>query len=160
MHNLKVAAAVLAAVAFCAMVWGASPAHAAAVRGVPAAVHPSSSPGASSRMVLARRIGGVTVLTNARGFTLYSFGPDTPTMSKCYGTCARLWPPLTAPVTAGPGVTGKIGRIRRSDGSAQASYDGHPLYTYVGDSKPGEDTGNNLNVQGGVWHVVPVSGAG
>jgi predicted lipoprotein with Yx(FWY)xxD motif len=160
MHNLKVAAAVLAAVAFCAMVWGASPARAAAVRGAPAAVHPSSSPGASSRMVLARRIGSVTVLTNARGFTLYWFAPDTPTTSKCNGTCARFWPPLTAPVTAGPGVTGKLGRIIRSDGSAQATYDGHPLYTYVGDSKPGEDTGNNLNAQGGVWHVVPVSGAG
>ncbi len=159
MRNLKVAAAVLVAVAFCALVWGASPARAAAVRSASAAVHPSSGPSAS-RVLLARKIGGVTVLTNAGGFTLYRFAPDTPTTSKCNGTCARLWPPLIAPVTAGPGVTGKIGRIRRSDGSAQATYDGHPLYTYVGDLKPGEDTGNNLNAQGGVWHVVPVSGGG
>ena len=55
-------------------------------------------------------------------------------------------------------MTGKLGTITRSDGSTQATYNGHPLYTYVSDSAPGQDKGNGLNLSGGVWHVVPVSG--
>jgi predicted lipoprotein with Yx(FWY)xxD motif len=104
------------------------------------------------------RIGGVTLLTNAKGFTLYSFAPDTAGTSKCSGSCAVYWPPVTAPATAGPGVTGKLGTITRSDGSTQATYNGHPLYTYVGDGAPGQAHGNNLNLNGGLWHDVPVAG--
>jgi predicted lipoprotein with Yx(FWY)xxD motif len=160
MRSLKLVAAGLGAAAVFAPIWAAAPASAAAVAagGTSAAVHTVSTPGASSTMVLARKIGNVTVLTNAKGFTLYWFAPDTPTMSKCDGTCAHYWPPLKGPVTAGTGVTGKLGTIKRSDGSTQATYNGHPLYTYIGDSRPGQDTGNNLNLSGGVWHVVPVSG--
>jgi predicted lipoprotein with Yx(FWY)xxD motif len=157
MRYSKHAAVALVIVAFFAMVWGASPARAAATQGTSAAVHPAPSASASA-LVLARKIGNVTVLTNAKGFTLYRFALDTPTTSKCNGTCARYWPPLKGPVTAGPGVTGKIGTIKRSDGSTQATYDGHPLYTYIGDTRPGQDAGNNLHLSGGVWHVVPVSG--
>ena len=51
-----------------------------------------------------------------------------------------------------PGVTGTIATIKRTDGTTQATYDGHPLYTYVGDSAPGQDGGNNLNLNGGLWH--------
>ena len=61
-------------------------------------------------------------------------------------------------MTAGPGVTGKIGTIKRTDGSTQATYDGHPLYTYVGDKGPGQDGGNNINLNGGLWRDVPVTG--
>ena len=61
------------------------------------------------------------------------------------------------PLKAGPGVTGTLATITRADGSTQETYDGHPLYTYVGDSGPGQDHGNNLNLNGGLWHVVPVS---
>jgi predicted lipoprotein with Yx(FWY)xxD motif len=68
------------------------------------------------------------------------------------------WPPVTGPVTAGPGVTGKLATIKRSDGSVQATYDGHPLYTYIGDSAAGQAHGNNLNLNGGLWHEVPLSG--
>jgi hypothetical protein len=55
-------------------------------------------------------------------------------------------------------VTGKVGTITRPDGSAQATYNGHPLYTYVSDSAPGQAKGNGLNLSGGVWHEVTVSG--
>ena len=103
-------------------------------------------------------IGGATVLTNAQGFTLYSFAPDTPTTSKCTGSCITYWPPVKGPATAGPGVTGKLATIKRSDGSVQATYNGHPLYTYVADTAPGQAKGNGLNLSGGVWHEVAASG--
>ena len=54
-------------------------------------------------------------------------------------------------------IIGRIGTIRRTDGSQQLTYNGHPLYTYIGDSTPGQARGNNLNLNGGLWHEVPVS---
>ncbi len=104
------------------------------------------------------RIAGVNILVNAKGFTLYWFVPDTATKSNCNGSCAAYWPPLAGPVTATAGVPGRLGTIRRSDGSLQATYNGHPLYTYVGDSAPGKASGDGLNLNGGVWHEVTVSG--
>ena len=80
---------------------------------------------------------GVTVLTSAKGFTMYWFVPDTSTKSNCNGSCAQLWPPVQAPATAGPGIIGKLGTITLSDGSTQATHDGHPLYTYTADTAPG-----------------------
>ena len=102
-------------------------------------------------------IGGATVLTSASGFTLYSFAPDTATTSNCNGTCAQTWPPVTGPATAS-GVTGTFGTIKRSDGSTQATFDGHPLYTFAADTAPGQAKGNGLNEQGGVWHEITTSG--
>jgi len=105
-------------------------------------------------------IGGVTVLTNASGRTLYWFAPDKPGSSACYGTCAAYWPPVFGlPSADGPGVvTAKLGTIRRTDGSLQATYAGHPLYTYIGDTAPGQASGNNINLNGGLWHEVPATG--
>jgi predicted lipoprotein with Yx(FWY)xxD motif len=102
-------------------------------------------------------IGGATVLTSANGFTLYSFAPDTPTTSNCNGTCAQNWPPVTGPATAS-GVTGTFSTIKRSDGAVQATFDGHPLYTYLGDTAPGQNNGNGLNIAGGLWHEITTSG--
>ena len=125
-----------------------------------AAAPASSAPAAASSSTLkTATIGGVTVLTNAKGFTLYWFAPDTPTTSKCNGSCAAYWPPVKGPATAGAGVTGKLATIKRSDGSVQATYNGHPLYTYVADTAPGQAKGNGLNLSGGVWHEVTASGA-
>jgi len=115
----------------------------------------ASSAGAALKTAEA---GGTTVIANSKGFTLYWFAPDTAAKSACYGTCAQYWPPVTGTPTAGSGVTGKLGTITRSDGSTQATYDGHPLYTYIGDTAPGQANGNNLNLNGGLWHEVTVSG--
>jgi predicted lipoprotein with Yx(FWY)xxD motif len=105
----------------------------------------------------ATTIAGRTVLANAGGFTLYSFAPDTPTASKCYGSCAAYWPPVTGTAADSRGLPGRIATITRTDGSRQLTYDGHPLYTYIADTAPGQDNGNNLNLNGGLWRDVPVS---
>jgi predicted lipoprotein with Yx(FWY)xxD motif len=104
------------------------------------------------------KIGGATVLTSAKGFTLYSFAPDTPTTSKCNGTCAQNWPPVKGAASAS-GVKGTFGTIKRSDGSVQATFDGHPLYRFVGDTAPGQNKGNGLNAAGGLWHEITTSGS-
>ena len=104
------------------------------------------------------RVGGVTVLTNASGFTLYWFAPDTPTASRCTGSCTAYWPPVIGSPTAGPGVTGRLGTVSRGGRTVQATYDGHPLYTYVGDDGPGQARGNNLDLNGGLWYEVRASG--
>jgi predicted lipoprotein with Yx(FWY)xxD motif len=114
--------------------------------------------GSSGAELKTATIGGATVLTNATGKTLYWFAPDTPSKSVCNGSCAGYWPPVAGPVTAGPGVHGTLGTIKRADGSVQETYNGHPLYTYVGDSAPGQANGNNLNLNGGLWHEVVVTG--
>ena len=97
------------------------------------------------------------MLTNSKGFTLYQFALDTSTKSNCNGTCANNWPPVTGPVAA-PGVTGTFGTIKRSDGSTQATFDGHPLYTFAADTSPGQAKGNGLTAFGGVWHEDTTSG--
>jgi len=125
----------------------------------PPAAGASGAPASSSSALKTTTIGGAAVLTNAQGFTLYWFAPDTSTTSNCNGSCATFWPPVKGPATAGTGVTGKLGTITRADGSTQATYDGHPLYTYKGDTAPGQATGNNLNLSGGVWHEVTANGA-
>ena len=126
--------------------------------GVAAGTAGSSSTVASSNSLKSVQVGGVSVLANAKGFTLYWFASDTATKSVCNGSCAAYWPPVKGPATAGPGIPGKLGTIKRADGSTQATYDGHPLYTYVGDSAPGQARGNNLNLNGGLWHEVTTSG--
>jgi predicted lipoprotein with Yx(FWY)xxD motif len=116
-----------------------------------------AAPAATGTALKTVTISGTTVLTNANGLTLYSFAPDTPTVSKCYGSCAAYWPPVTGTTTAGRGLPGKVTTINRTDGTQQLTYNGHPLYTYIGDTAPGQANGNNLNLNGGLWHEVPAS---
>ena len=134
----------------------------AAAASSPAASAPAgSAPAASSNGTTldVKTIGDQQVVTNAQGLTLYWFAPDTSTTSKCTGSCATYWPPVKGPATAMSGVTGKLGTITRSDGTMQATYDGHPLYTYAADTAPGQAKGNGLNVSGGLWYEMTVSGA-
>jgi len=116
-----------------------------------------AAPAATGTALKTTTIDGTTVLTNAKGFTLYSFAPDTPASSKCYGSCAVYWPPVTGTTAAGQGLPGKVTTITRTDGSHQLTYNGHPLYTYIADTAPGQARGNNLNLNGGLWHEVPAS---
>jgi predicted lipoprotein with Yx(FWY)xxD motif len=157
MRNRWLVPAGLAGVALIAAACGtSSPSSSSSTASTPSSS--SSAAAASSTALKTATIGGTKVLTNAKGFTLYSFAPDTASKSNCNGSCATYWPPVKGPATAGAGVTGKLSTITRSDGSTQATYNGHPLYTYVSDTAPGQDKGNGLNLSGGVWHVVPASG--
>ena len=158
------AAAGLAALALTVSACASSASSTAGTGSTPAAAGSSSSaassaPAAGGNTVTEKTIGSQQVLTNSQGMTLYWFAIDTSSASKCSGSCATYWPPVTGPVTAGSGVTGTLGTITRSDGTMQATYDGHPLYTYVGDKAPGQAKGNGLNLSGGVWYEMTVSGS-
>jgi predicted lipoprotein with Yx(FWY)xxD motif len=103
-------------------------------------------------------MGGAHVLTTAKGMTIYWFVIDPKNKSKCTSaTCVHYWPPVKGPVSAS-GVSGTFGTITRPDGTKQATWNGHPLYTYIGDTAPGQAKGNNLNIEGGVWKEVTLSG--
>ncbi len=105
------------------------------------------------------------VLVDGRGFTLYLFVPDKQSgASTCYGACAQGWPPILLPTgiaapVAGPGVESSLlGTTHRTDGTIQVTYNKWPLYLWVGDSEPGQATGQGLNNLGGLWYVLSPSG--
>ena len=106
------------------------------------------------------KLGGIIV--DSHGLTLYDFHKDKGTKSACYGSCAKIWPPLTTsggtPQAAGGAQQSLLGTSPRSDGTTQVTYGGHPLYTYVGDKHPGEVTGNGLTEFGGSWHALRPNG--
>ena len=114
-----------------------------------------SASAASEVTLKTATIGGVAVLTSEKGFTLYWFVPDSPVASRCTGSCAAYWPPVIGTPRAGPGVpTSKLGTIKRPGGSTQATYAGHPLYSYIGDDAPGQARGNKIDLNGGYWYEV------
>jgi predicted lipoprotein with Yx(FWY)xxD motif len=122
----------------------------------------SSSPATTSgSMIKTAHTSLGTILVNSKGFAIYMFGPDTATASKCTGSCATYWPPVKGPVTALPGSNLRpklLGTIKRADGTTQATYAGHPLYTYVADKTPGVASGQGTNLSGGKWYVLAPSG--
>lgn len=100
-------------------------------------------------------------LTTAHGRTLYMFAADSRHRSHCRGTCATYWPPLAtvgAPIAGGAAKAGKLGTIRRRDGSRQVTYAGHPVYMYVGDTKAGQTTGQGSLAFGARWWILAPSG--
>jgi len=113
----------------------------------------TSAPSASATVIATENAELGTILTTSDGYTLYVFDNDSEGVSACTGSCADLWPPLTAAgtPTAGDGVSGTLDVITRDDGSMQVTLDGQPLYLYSGDAAPGDTTGDGF---GGVWHAV------
>ena len=96
---------------------------------------------------------GKKILVTSKGITLYTLSADKNGKVTCTGACASAWPPAILKGGAKPvGVRG-LGQVRRSDGKMQATYKGHPLYRYSGDSAKGDVNGDGLP---GVWHVVTV----
>ena len=122
----------------------------------------ASAPASGSVIVTIKKTDAGTVLTNAAGFTLYTFQADKGTTSVCYGACAQFWPPVigTAHMAAGQNISGHFGTTTRKDGKTQVTYDGHPLYTYAGDTQPGQTSGNGINQDGGIWNVITTSASG
>jgi predicted lipoprotein with Yx(FWY)xxD motif len=101
------------------------------------------------------------VLVDGKGRTLYLFEADKGTSSKCDGACASAWPPLTSSgkPTAGAGVfASKLGTAKRPDGTTGVTYDGHPLYTYAGDTAPGQTAGEGLTDYGAPWYALSAAG--
>ena len=102
------------------------------------------------------------ILVDSNGRTLYEFANDTNGNSACTGQCATNWPPVAAPSplpTSLAGVTGQIGMITREDGTSQLTIAGHPLYTFAGDTAPGQTNGQGKTLDGGLWTVVSATGA-
>jgi predicted lipoprotein with Yx(FWY)xxD motif len=126
-----------------------------------AATSQQSGSGASTTMIMTHSTSRGTVLANAQGQTIYWFAIDTATKSNCAGSCATYWPPVIGKpaAAAGQSLPHGFGTITRSDGSVQATYFGHPLYTYAGDSAPGQINGNGKNLSGGLWWAMTPSGA-
>jgi predicted lipoprotein with Yx(FWY)xxD motif len=113
-----------------------------------------------ARVVVAKsRLG--RILVDSKGITLYDFVQDKGTTSTCYGACAALWPPLITkgkPI-AGPGVRASLlGTTKRKDGKLEVTYNGHPLYYFVTDRKPGQTTGQGISQFGAPWWVLSPAG--
>jgi predicted lipoprotein with Yx(FWY)xxD motif len=126
-----------------------------AAHGAPA----SASVAKSTVEVRGTRLG--KILVDSRGHTLYLFKKDSGGRSACSGACAKFWPPLRASgkPTAGRGVSAsKLGTIRRSDGKPQVTYKGHPLYTFLQDTKAGQTNGQGLTAFGASWFALSPAG--
>jgi predicted lipoprotein with Yx(FWY)xxD motif len=164
MHNRWLAAPVLAGAVVILAACGssASPSSSSGNTAPAAGTSATSSAAATSGLVIGTRSTSLgTVLVNAQGKTLYWFAIDTSTKSNCTGVCASYWPPAIGTPTAASGakLTMTLGTIKRAGGQLQATYDGHPLYTYAGDTSAGQTSGNGKNLSGGLWWAMTPSGA-
>jgi predicted lipoprotein with Yx(FWY)xxD motif len=102
------------------------------------------------------------ILVDSRGRTLYLFQKDTNGKSACAGQCATFWPPLIAsgkPVAAAGAKASLLGTTKRADGRMQVTYNHHPLYTFVKDTKRGQTNGEALSAFGAKWYGVSPAGA-
>jgi len=114
--------------------------------------------------VQTKKIKGLgVVLVNSRGLTLYMFKPDKQKKVTCKGQCAVIWPPLKIkagqkPTAGGAAKKSLLGTYKNPSGGRVVSYNRWPLYTYISDSKPGQATGQALDLNGGLWYVLSASG--
>jgi predicted lipoprotein with Yx(FWY)xxD motif len=121
---------------------------------------PKTNTGASATLGVATTGLGKT-LVDAQGRTLYLFKKDSATTSACTGACASAWPPVRAngKPTAGSGAnTSLLGTTTRSDGAPQVTYNGHPLYLFVMDTKPGDTNGQGVTAFGAAWFALSAPG--
>jgi predicted lipoprotein with Yx(FWY)xxD motif len=163
MRNRWLAASLVAAAAVVGLAaCGSSSAPPSSAGSTPKATSTGSAVSSSDMAagIKTASISGRVVLTDSEGYVLYWFANDTPTASKCTGTCATYWPPLlgTPSLASGVSLAGTLGTIKRSDGQIQATYDGHPLYTFKSDTSAGMDSGNGVNTSGGLWWAMTASG--
>jgi predicted lipoprotein with Yx(FWY)xxD motif len=122
----------------------------------------AKNPGGAQATVGVANSGLGSILVNSAGRTLYLFKADSSTSSACTGACASAWPPLltTGTPTAGTGLTAsKLGTITRSGGNRQVTYNGHPLYLFIKDTKPGQTTGQGVTAFGAAWFALTPSGS-
>jgi predicted lipoprotein with Yx(FWY)xxD motif len=155
-----IAVALLAALGLVAAGCGGSSMTSSAPKsGVAGAQHTTSSVA-----VKTRKINGLgTVLVNAKGRTLYVFAKDKHSKVTCTGSCAKFWPPLKwkgsgKPKAGGSAKSKLLGTDKNPAGGKVVTYNGWPLYTYVGDSAPGQSNGQNQNLNGGKWYVISPKG--
>src|SRR3954447_3408307 len=102
------------------------------------------------------------ILVDPHGHTLYLFEKDRNGKSACSGACASAWPPLIArgKPRAGAGAkASRLGTTKRSDGRLQVTYNHHPLYTFIKDTKKGQTNGEGLTAFGGTWDALSAAGA-
>lgn len=104
-----------------------------------------------------------TVLVNSKGLTLYMFVPDKQKKVTCVSTCAVVWPPVFLPaggklVASGKAESKLLGSDRDPAGGRVVTYNHWPLYLYIGDTKPGTATGQDINLNGGLWYVLTPTG--
>jgi predicted lipoprotein with Yx(FWY)xxD motif len=101
------------------------------------------------------------ILVTGQGRTLYMFARDKNGKSTCYGACASFWPPLLTTTTHVSEVGLKaslLATTKRRDGKLQVTYNGHPLYRFIKDTKSGQTNGQGLNASGGLWWVLSPAG--
>jgi len=101
------------------------------------------------------------VIVDSKGMTLYDFHKDKGTTSACYGECAAAWPPLLTsgePKAQGGAEQSLLGTTKRKDGTVQVTYNGHPVYGFVEDKKPGETNGNDFKGFGAQWYALEPNG--
>jgi predicted lipoprotein with Yx(FWY)xxD motif len=119
---------------------------------MPAAPGTGNAAPASSTPAITETILGSPGFATPNGFTLYVFSADGMNMSNCTGNCAAIWPPFMA--ASGAQANGGFSVITRSDGSRQWAFNGHPLYTFSGDTQPGQANGQNVSASGGTFTVA------
>ncbi len=102
------------------------------------------------------------IVVNGSGRTLYIFEKDTNGTSTCNGACAAYWPPLVTngkPVALAGVNQSLVGTTKRADGSEQVTYNGWPVYTFIGDKQPGQTSGEGLTDFGAGWDALSPAGA-
>ena len=130
--------------------------------GTTAASQSPTTPSGQAGTISAQNVSNLgTVLVDSKGLTIYLFEKDSGTKSSCFGGCAAAWPPVRASgkPKAGSGLNASlIGTTPRSDGAAQITYNGHPLYLFAGDQSAGETNGQGLTEFGGSWFALNSAG--